>query len=455
MIQAAGGSNEPPKIVLASDILANISNGKPVECDHVIVKGDLNLSRLNLSTDLVEITQDERNFLGLSGNTVLSNNVSTIIKIRNSTIDGNVSFNNTIFGIIDFMNTNFNRSANFSLSRFNEDARFSYSKFNGVADFRTSKFKKTAKFQESRFNGKADFGAAKFIEFAYFDNSKFREPAFFEFSKFTGPVSFSDSKFNRTAYFENSTFAGPAYFDRSEFSGDAHFYGSQFDGSASFSDSKFNGIVSFEYSKFKGYADFWESEVNGDAKFRGAEFYKKLDLGFSSFHSIQIEWNSIKDISWEEPTTQKLIKNFKDLGQDEAADNVYYSYRRLKQDRASWFDLSKYLDIFALASCGYGVKWLNTVISGVVVLIIFGLVYFLMISRSNSNKADFTQLKDSFWFSAIVLLSVPSELYPQKTDTYKEYANKIKYHLPILERLIGWGLLILFISTLSRVMIRY
>jgi len=47
---------------------------------------------------------------------------------------------------------------------------------------------------------------------------------------------------------------------------------------------------------------------------------------------------------------------------------------------------------------------------------------------------------------------MPRELFPKKINIYQEYTSKIKYHLPILKRLIGWAVLILFINNLNRVM---
>ena len=143
-----------------------------------------------------------------------------------------------------------------------------------------------------------------------------------------------------------------------------------------------------------------------------------------------------------------LIKNFKDYGQFDDADDCYYTYRSRNMKNS-------FSDTLAQYSCGFGVRWLQTIYFGIFWLVSFGLLYFLMITTQRGFKKEMIvkQLLNSFWFSAMVLLSVPSELYPRRNPIYKEYASKIKYHLPILERLIGWGILILFINTLSRTML--
>jgi hypothetical protein len=117
--------------------------------------------------------------------------------------------------------------------------------------------------------------------------------------------------------------------------------------------------------------------------------------------------------------------------------------------------LNKFLDVVALVSCGYGVSISNTIWFAISCIILFRIIYSFFFRIADSKDEDYIQqLKEALGFSAIVLLSIPTELYPQKNKKYKIYASQIKYHLPIVERLIGWGLLVLFINTLSRLMMR-
>jgi hypothetical protein len=88
------------------------------------------------------------------------------------------------------------------------------------------------------------------------------------------------------------------------------------------------------------------------------------------------------------------------------------------------------------------------------ILILFTTIYFVLGWYKDLNKMGLKNLSQSFWFSFIVLLSAPKELYPLKTEFYESYSEHIKYW-PIIERIIGWSLLLLLINTLSRVMIRY
>ncbi len=54
-LEAAGAvssSNIPMQVIDAGEILAKVQKGQPVEYDHVIVKGDLDLSRERLQKNV-------------------------------------------------------------------------------------------------------------------------------------------------------------------------------------------------------------------------------------------------------------------------------------------------------------------------------------------------------------------------------------------------------------------
>ncbi len=55
-----------PREVQAREILSKIQNGEPVEYDHVIVRGDLDLSKSDLPERYVSRTTYEIDRLGLS-----------------------------------------------------------------------------------------------------------------------------------------------------------------------------------------------------------------------------------------------------------------------------------------------------------------------------------------------------------------------------------------------------
>lgn len=490
----AEGSNRSSQVINASDVLAKIESGTPVEYDNVVIAGDLVLSRLVFPGDparlheYIAITPDEMEYLGVRENPQATK-ILTPVSIKNSIIDGKLFLNNTIFfETVDFKNTKFNNTVDFNLSRFNEYADFTGSEFNGSASIRLSKFNNIADFtntkfnrpvffelskfngpayfRSSRFNGIADFKYSKFEQYTTFRRSQFNKSVDFRFPNFNGSTYFEYSRFNGSVFFGLSRFNGPISFEEAIFNDDADFSnpyfekyslirGAQFNNDVDFTYSKFNGPANFDYSVFNGDVSFVASEFNDDASFGGAKFYKKLDIWLIKFKNIKIEWNNIKTIFCDDQNKLKLIKNFKDLGQFEDADNVYYAYRRSIQDQRSW-SWAKGIDIMAWISCGYGVRWQYTIITGLALTILFGFYYFIKGSFGKSNSCICPSFKESIFFSLTILTSSPTDWFGHFFDTNK-YGILVKANKNsiFIERMIGWGLIIVLINTLSRVMIRY
>ena len=373
-----------------------------MEYDHIIIADDLDINKLG--------GDDARK-------------VVSYIRIDDSRIVGNVIFNDTVFNNISFKNTSFFRPVS----------------------FRDSKFKGYVDFRDSKFNGPVDFSGASFADASNFDKSQFNSYANFMNSHFRDDATFIESAFNGVAQFIGANFTGAGNFDRSSFNKYTCFMRSKFNGDAVFRDSKFNMNVDFMESQFKGDSQFNNAKPNGTVCFNKA-----------TFSGYVWGWNEIKNSlsASDEATFLGFIKNFKDHGQFDEADDCYFTYRYYDMGRSS--DLLGWInDHLSLITCGFGVRWQYTIIFGTICILIFGIIYLMIMIKQNGfdKEVIVKQLLDSLWFSTMVLLSVPSELYPNKSSTYKDYTKKIKYHLPILERLIGCGIVILFINTLSRVML--
>jgi hypothetical protein len=159
-------------------------------------------------------------------------------------------------------------------------------------------------------------------------------------------------------------------------------------------------------------------------------------------------WSEIANsFDGDEATYLALIKNLKDHGQFDDANDCYFNYRI--------HYMSNLYDRLALFTCGFGVRWENTIFCGLCVFIFFGLIYLIIIyGHYEPDKIEYEkQIIDSFWISAIALVSAPKEFGPDAKSDYFENIRALRI-LAIFERLIGWSLLILLINTLSRVMIR-
>lgn len=177
----------------------------------------------------------------------------------------------------------------------------------------------------------------------------------------------------------------------------------------------------------------------------------------AKFALLSIYWNSIKDkLVCDGPTYFLLIRNFREMQQFEDADSCYYQYRnKLQQERPlGW---AKAFDYLALISCGYGVRWQNTMLMGMGVMVLFGIYFSLKRGILDPKEPGRVQkIKESIFFSLTILLSAPTDWYVNLfgSDKYKDHVIANRYSI-YLERVIGWSLLILLVNTLSRVMIRY
>jgi hypothetical protein len=506
-----------PDEILSSEILEKIEKCEPVEYDYAIINGDIDVTKLNhiKSNDTFRITSPihitnsqingEINFKEII--------LKESIDFHNTKFNGQVNFVGCSFNDSDFGSSDFKDSANFGHSKFNESASFdhtlfregadfAYTAFNGDTSFWQSRFQEYADFRGSNFNKSTDFGASTFEKMAYFSKVNFKETADFKYSDFNGetvfryslingPADFMLARFNRSADFRKNNFNSAAHFDVTKFFGDASFSGSEFKDNSNFRESTFKGFAGFRNSIFDGDASFSSSQFGGDAYFVGSKFYREavfrnslfigsacfnessfaesadfvgakfldvLNLSDAKFDIIDVYWPSINCLICNDgPTYLALIKNFRNLEQYGASDNIYYQYRLWRQGQTSWLEWSKYLDILSWCTCGYGVRWHHTVLSAIFVVILFGIYYSW---KEGIFKSGFperqSKLRELFFFSIIILISAPAEWYWHNfsQEAYKDLTKRYKYSI-IFERLIGWSLLILLINTMSRLMIRY
>jgi hypothetical protein len=266
-------------------------------------------------------------------------------------------------------------------------------------------------------------------------------------------------KLNDEAFFWDTQFKGDANFLNSKFSKSADFSGSNFAGVANFEGSQFGTnkdcITKFAKVIFGGNVSFAEVQMSPISDFRYTHFGGFTNLTRTRFDRLEMDWKEIGDkLLCDESTYIALIKNFGNLGQYEDADNCYFQYREWRQ-RLKPLGASKALDYFSWITCGYGVRMQQTVIFGLFWLIFFWILYFLISWHNDTKRIGiWKQLWETFWFSVIVLLSAPKELYPMNERQFEYYAKNIRF-IPIFERFMGWVLLVLLINNLSRVMIRY
>ena len=147
----------------------------------------------------------------------------------------------------DFLSTVFFYRVDFSNSYFGASSNFSGAKFT-EADFSGAEFTQNANFFGVEFIDFADFSGAEFTE-ANFSGAEFTQNANFTGAKFIDFADFSGAKFTAGAYFSWAEFT-EVHFSGAEFTQNASFTGAEFT-EASFTGAKFTGHVDFSKATFE------------------------------------------------------------------------------------------------------------------------------------------------------------------------------------------------------------
>ena len=464
--------------VPASKILEQIENGEDIYYENVRITGELDLSEIELETVFVTRPVWQIRTFGLEKEL---NIVESKITIKNSIFENEVDFSDTqLIKSLDFQDSSFLDRPDFTDARFTGPANFNNVSFGGYAVFRDVSFTDLASFEDAKFSGGANFWDASFTDYAYFDDASFSGNAYFEEASFSGDAHFWDADFSGDAYFWDADFSGNAYFSKASFSGDAYFCESDFSGDAYFWDADFSGDAYFGVASFSGNAYFVNARFSGDANFSNANFrsdsyfygakfsgyadfgnakfdrvdfldtsFTKVSLYDADFNSMKVNWSSFKKPlvetnpqSFDGPTYVKLIKNFRTLEQFDDADDAYFGYR--------FRSLTGIVDVFMLLSCGFGVKPCLPLIWGLFIVLLFAGFYKRGngIRRLKENDEDDSRVSygDALYFSIVTFTTVGfGDWYP--VDRYRKAAV-------VIEGLLGWLILALFIVTLANVMIR-
>ncbi len=425
----AGVSNEIAnrEAIPSEEILEKIANGESVDYDGIIVIGDLDLSNLSLRKGLRE------NHLLKRFPIIIST-----IRITNSQIDGQLRLEKSIFEEdVDFTQTEFRNEVSMAESRLKGYVSFSGSKFAESADFSGCRFDEFADFSGSTFGKDAYFLETIFNEDTNFRGSEFSRDVYYGGSIFKMYADFSEITFSRYASFRASLFEGYAYFSESHFSSDASFSATQFNSDASFMESKFEGDASFRGSQFKGYLSLMRSRFQEIADFSKSQFGKEVYLTEARLNSVKLDWSSIREqVICDGATYLLLIKIFKEQEQLKDADDCYYEYRNKSRKAKEWSDSSKILDYIASLTCGYGLRPIRTIYLSLVLIVAFAGILML-----GNNGVSFL---DAVYYSALAFISDPTG--PGLPGAYE--------YLFMMERLLGWLLMALFLVTLGRIMIR-
>ena len=170
----------------------------------------------------------------------------------------------------------------------------------------------------------------------------------------------------------------------------------------------------------------------------------RLYLAKADINRMIVSWSQIKDIiSYDTAAYLALIKNYKDLGQGNDASECYYEYRYLNQAHKP-IGFSKFLDMVAWLTCGYGVRPHYALFCGMVIILLFAIIYWAGRGVEGFHDIHGHQLIVASFFYSIIAFTANSKGLPLR--------GRFKY-LGIMEGIVGWLLMALFLVTLGRVII--
>lgn len=406
------------KEIPASEILAKIEKGEPVEYENVIIDVDIDIYKLDLKRVSIRRSTFEIKHRDHSEEAKL---VQSEIKIINSAFKGKLKLNNLLFNeFLDFRGTSFEEEVQFRGSQFNREVNFSGSKFKKAVIF------------EAIFNDNAEFVSTEFKRGVLFE-SRFYENVSFSNAKFNGWTHLTTSEFYGHVYFGEASFEGVADFGANYIKG-ATFQNAKFVVHADFDNAQFGGDVFFTNAIFLGNAIFTFAQIGSHAYFMGASFKKEFDIRNIRFNNIGIRWEAIKDhLLCEGPEYLALVKNFNNWEQFDDADKCYYQYKIKKAQKIK--GARKVLDFFLFYFYGYGIRPELPLAVLVVIFFISTLVYLLDGQAQTIESA-----------ADLSIVSLAAQLGNNLTGLSRWWS--------IAERILGWLLMSSFLVVLAKKTLR-
>ncbi len=466
LICGSTGAQEPLQTIDAGEIIAKVHSGEPVDYQNISVEGYLDLSGLDIKQPIRIIDSQFRaaNFEGTTFQEPLD--------LHGSTFQENVSF----------MRARFLGDSNFEDTRFLGQADFRVSRFDGLVSFMMADFHEDASFANAEFNEEAIYALARFKKDVEFDFAQFLKLASFSSAEFSGGVSFANAILAGQSNFGYVLFRSDAIFAATNFGNNVIFRSSQFMDNVTFGLANFGGFAdfagtTFDEAAFFGVAKFTDSGYFVDAVFKkdlileGARIYSmqldnavfsdasRINLNDTDFGRFVVRWSILKErLIFNGAAYQALVRNYKNLEWFDDADDCYYQYRKITQDQEPWGWI-KFIDIVAWLTCGYGVRVSYSIFWCILTILFFGAVFWL---GNGMRRFEFTGLEvpfaaekmkdqrvsmiDAFYFSTAMFTTSQAPVNTYPVGFYK--------HLAMIEGILGWFFLGLFVVVLSGVLIR-
>jgi len=402
--------------ISADWVLKRIQDGKKVRLKNALIKGDLDISKLDLPTRHIERTESQKE-MGLAEDVKI---VQSLIKITDSIFNGYFDFRNSIFsGYAEFEGATFSEFVKFDGATFSDYAGFEGATFSRDVIFDGATFSWYAWFNGTTFSKYAGVNGATFRDYVRFDGATFSEYAGFEGATFlSSDVNFKEAAFSSNVNFEEASFSGDVRFDEATFSEYAGFKGARFEGDVlTFRRATFISPLSQEEACRKAKNVL---EKNGDREEAGYHFYREMEAKRKQKES------DYKYFDYEALLVCKEI----DIPPRELTDLCKY----LRYNILDFF--------FIQVIFGYGVHPFRLWSCWWVFVGLFALLYWMGSGINNSTTNQPLNFLDYLWFSITVAVTPGFAGYKPVPGFYQVVAG--------VEAIFGTFMWVAFITTFGK-----
>ncbi|MBN2349780.1 MAG: pentapeptide repeat-containing protein [Bacteroidales bacterium] len=422
------------------------------------IAGDLILSTLDIENPFELDTEDGRKvqMAGLPGYQDFARlPFQTKIEIRKCIFEGKVIMTGMDFKKeVRFISTRFCAELDFQFAIFNNALTFYSSIFQGRAIFSDSTIWDNCFFDRTIFSGAADFYNVAFQKGASFKNTVFHAHCTYSNSKFKSSMILEPC-----LNFANVICHEPAYFMDTSFDGIADFQGAQFRRKVDFTNATFK-YINLKQAHFGWLEIKWEQIgysrlLFGTVTLKGVDVNKKY-ITEDEFNKYFLQRSDT--LLSEKHRQFDILKGiFLKQGDFVSADNCFYDWKQMERKKTkigmnpeSW--IVKVFHFLNWITCGYGVKPIRTLFFASVIIFIFSIIYTLIDPSFNItvkeivlNNNILNVFMGNLEYSLLVFMNFAGTMVQ---------AESIQHLLYVIERILGWFTLLLFVTTYTRIMLR-
>jgi pentapeptide repeat protein len=254
-------SEREARAIDTTALLAALKRGQTVDLDGVVVRGNLTLDALPVSSNppVIDgiIRRDDKQIRVITaGVSILNSVVQDPIVHRSSggtlIFSGPVTFAGTTFEqTVDLSRSVFTQPVTLSGAIFLKESYFVQVHFLGEVTAEKTAFGPHTRFHRSQFHDAVTLQQSGFSGLAEFLEVTFDRDANLSRTYFKLGTGFSGSQFKRLADFSEALFDGDAFFTFTRFDGDAFFRRATFRATADFDDAVFNAREDFSKAFFE------------------------------------------------------------------------------------------------------------------------------------------------------------------------------------------------------------